>query len=127
MSLPFVMGPPVDAAVTSPTKPRRRRVVRFIGWAASALVLFWCIALAVATWHLHRAVEALRKRGQPTTFAEALARMHAKFPDGTRVELLREALEENKKAGLPGDRYQLGGGSSAMSIDAKQRSLLDAA
>jgi len=99
------MGLDVDLVVPLPPKTRRRRWVRLLRNGAVALVLLWLLAFVFATWDRHRATEALRKRGMPASYDEAVAAMHAKVGSETGADLLRRAIKENEKLGRPGDFY----------------------
>jgi hypothetical protein len=85
-------------------KPRRkRRLLRFALWVSGSLVLLWIAAFLHATWSLNQAIAELKRRGEPTTFAEAVARNQssASVPNG--ADLLREALTEDVRLGHPGN------------------------
>lgn len=92
--------PPI---IVAPKPRRKRRLLRFALWFTGGLVVLWIAAFLHATWSLNRAIAALKARGEPTTFEEALARNHANAKPSKAAEYLSRAVSENERAGRPGD------------------------
>jgi hypothetical protein len=94
----------MDAIAPSPTPKlrRKRRWVRGMLWTGVALIAFWIGALQLATWELHRASKALKNRGEPATFAEALALNETRTASPNGAELLLQAIREHDRLGNPG-------------------------
>jgi hypothetical protein len=102
--LPFVIGFSVeDAAPISERKPRRwpKRLLKAFLWTGGSLVLLWVCTYFYASWELGRAIEEVRKRGEPTNETEALARIREKSGDTTGAEFIRRAIEEDSWNGAP--------------------------
>jgi hypothetical protein len=102
-----------DAAPISERKPRRwpKRLLKAFLWTGGALVMLWVRTFAFATWELNQVIAALKARGEPTSFAEAMEKIRAKDGETTGAELLRQAIRENERLRTPGDRFNLVGGS----------------
>jgi hypothetical protein len=85
-------------------KPLRwpRRLLKLFLWTAGSLVLLWTVTFALATWELNRVVAELKKRGEPTTFAEAVAGNLEGIQTPNGSEQLREAIREDQRIGQPG-------------------------
>lgn len=92
------------AATVVERKPRRwpKRLLKAFLWMGGSLVLLWVCTFAYATWELNRAIAALKARGEPTTFAEAMEGVRRRAESTTGAEKLLEALREDAFQGSPG-------------------------
>jgi hypothetical protein len=115
--------------------PRKRRWLRRLFKLAVGLVVLlasaWTITFIIATRDLNRAIAALKERGEPTTFAEAVARNHANAPKENGAEFLLQALGLNDQHGRPLDLAAQAGGDYSARLDRKEAAavaeVLDAA
>jgi len=79
-------------------------LLKAVVWGIGLLAAGWTISFGVAMYELNEAINALKARGEPTTFAEAVAQRWAEAGDQPGIDFIWQAIAENDRLGRPADQ-----------------------